>query len=174
MPAAFAYPGGQAAYRLLEHQTRAQGLEQLSGSRFKRVRLTLGNITDVLVGRKFPGKAFLLTFVDACGIALETDRRWEQAWDRLETDRYRRRAAGAEAEADQIDVEADQLRQRLTEAEEHIRNFNVREAAAKAQALHAEAEAKDLRRQLTKAEAQAIRAANQIRMCPHCGKVAAP
>ena len=85
---------GKPAYRLLEHETGRRAGQQLPGSRFKRVRLGRGNITDVLVGRKFPGKAFLLTFVDACGIALETDRRWEQAWDRLETDRYRRRAAG--------------------------------------------------------------------------------
>ena len=37
----------------------------------------------MLLGQKFPGKAFMLTFVDACGIDLENDRRWEQAWDRL-------------------------------------------------------------------------------------------
>jgi uncharacterized protein YdhG (YjbR/CyaY superfamily) len=37
----------------------------------------------VLLGRKFPTKAFLLTFVHACGIDLTNDHRWEQAWDRL-------------------------------------------------------------------------------------------
>src|SRR5262249_373690 len=69
-------------YRALEQQTaRAGGF--LPGTRLKRVRLTRSTLTDVLRGRKFPRKAFLLTFVDACGIDLENDRGWEQAWDRL-------------------------------------------------------------------------------------------
>jgi CRP-like cAMP-binding protein len=37
----------------------------------------------MLIARKFPGKAFLLTFVEACGIDIENDLRWAQAWDRL-------------------------------------------------------------------------------------------
>ena len=57
-------------YRALEQQTaRAGGF--LPGTRLKRVRLTRSNLSDVLLGRKFPRKAFLLTFVDACGIDLE-------------------------------------------------------------------------------------------------------
>jgi hypothetical protein len=50
----------------------------------ERVRLGRSTIADVLAGRKFPGKAFLLTFVEACGVNIESDHRWEQAWDRLE------------------------------------------------------------------------------------------
>jgi hypothetical protein len=69
-------------YRSLEQQTiHASGL--LPGSRLKRARLTRSILSDVLLGRKFPSKAFLLTFIDVCGIDIETDRRWEQAWDRL-------------------------------------------------------------------------------------------
>ena len=69
-------------YRALEQQTAHKG-GFLPGTRLKRVRLTRTIVSDVLLGRKFPGKAFLLTFVDACGIDLENDRRWGQAWDRL-------------------------------------------------------------------------------------------
>jgi len=73
---------GEPAYRALERQTlHASGL--LLGTRLERVRLTRSTLSDVLRGRKFPSKAFLLTFVDACGIDLETDPRWAQAWDRL-------------------------------------------------------------------------------------------
>ncbi|MEU7971395.1 FxSxx-COOH system tetratricopeptide repeat protein [Micromonospora sp. NPDC049089] len=43
-------------------------------------RATLG---EVLAGRRFPSKAFLLTFVELCGIDPARDRRWEQAWNRL-------------------------------------------------------------------------------------------
>jgi hypothetical protein len=70
------------AYRALEHDSaRAGGL--LPGTRLQRARLARSTISDVLLGRKFPGKAFLLTFVDACGIDLAADTRWAQAWDRL-------------------------------------------------------------------------------------------
>jgi hypothetical protein len=69
-------------FRALEQQTtHASGL--LPGTRLRQARLTRTVVSDVLLGRKFPGKAFLLTFVDACGVDLENDRRWEQAWDRL-------------------------------------------------------------------------------------------
>ena len=69
-------------YRSLEQQTiHASGL--LPGTRLRRARLTRSILSDVLLGRKFPTKAFLLTFVDSCGIDIEDDRRWEQAWDRL-------------------------------------------------------------------------------------------
>jgi hypothetical protein len=69
-------------YRSLEQQT-IHASKFLPGTRLKQVRLTRSTLSDVLLGRKFPGKAFLLTFVEACGIDIETDSRWEQAWDRL-------------------------------------------------------------------------------------------
>ena len=66
-------------YRVLEKQTiHANGV--LPGTQMTRVRLTRATLSDVLRGRKFPSKAFLLTFVEACGIDLAKDRRWEQAW----------------------------------------------------------------------------------------------
>ena len=43
-------------------------------------RTTLG---EVLSGRRFPSKAFLLTFVELCGVDPAADRRWEATWNRL-------------------------------------------------------------------------------------------
>jgi CspA family cold shock protein len=118
----------------------------------KRVRLTRSTVSDVLLGRKFPGKAFLLTFVDACGVDLERDRRWEQAWDRL-APQYLDQAAEAEA---------DQLRRQLAEATaahaaalEHVRaDAQARIKAAQARADEA------IRRARTDAEAL-VRARDQ-------------
>jgi len=47
------------------------------------VRLGRTPLNDMLRGRKFPKKAFMLTFVYFCGIDLEVDRSWEDAWNRL-------------------------------------------------------------------------------------------
>src|SRR5580693_3940786 len=69
-------------YRALEQQT-IHANEFLPGTRLRRVRLARSTLSDMLLGRKFPSKAFLLTFIDECGIDLENDSRWEQAWDRL-------------------------------------------------------------------------------------------
>src|SRR5262249_39323204 len=105
----------QPTLRSLEQQTiHANGL--LPGTRLKRARLTRSTLSDVLLGRKFPGKAFLLTFVDACGINIENDRSWEQVWDRLavqhldqaaevETKQFRQQPAGAKTRADHADRE---------------------------------------------------------------------
>lgn len=43
-------------------------------------RSTLG---EVLSGKRFPSKAFLLTFVQICGVDAGEDERWETAWKRL-------------------------------------------------------------------------------------------
>jgi SOS regulatory protein LexA len=97
-------------YRALEQQTiHANGL--LPGTRLKRVRLTRSILSDVLIGRKFPGKAFLLTFVDACGIDLENDRRWEQAWDRLAV-QYQQVSPPGEVE--RLRQENEELRQQVS------------------------------------------------------------
>lgn len=71
------------AYRSLEQKTiHAKGFLPVT-PRLERVRLTRSTLSDMLIARKFPGKAFLLTFVEACGIDIENDLRWAQAWDRL-------------------------------------------------------------------------------------------
>ena len=104
---------GAPAYRVLERQTiHASGL--LPGTRLERVRLTRSTLSDVLRGRKFPSKAFLLTFVDACGIDLENDPRWAQAWDRLAV--QDQQAGPAAEEVERLRLENEELRQQLAEA----------------------------------------------------------
>src|SRR5262245_25527774 len=100
-------------FRALEQQTtHANGL--LPGTRLKRARLTRTTVSDILLGRKFPGKAFLLTFVDACGVDLEGDRRWEQAWDRLAPQCQQ---APARDEIDTVRQESEDFRRKLIAAE---------------------------------------------------------
>jgi hypothetical protein len=55
----------------------------LPGTNLRRVPLKRATIADVLAGQAFPRKAFLLTFAEACGVDLQADHRWEQAWSRL-------------------------------------------------------------------------------------------
>jgi len=110
-------------YRSLEQQT-IHANSFLPGTRLKRVRLSRNTLSDVLLGRKYPSKAFLLTFVDACGIDIENDPRWEEAWDRLAVqylyqgaelgvEQLRRQLAEAEARADQAVRDANELRKQL-------------------------------------------------------------
>jgi hypothetical protein len=40
-------------------------------------------VLEVLHGRRFPKKSFLLAFIEACGVDPVTDTRWERAWNRL-------------------------------------------------------------------------------------------
>jgi CRP-like cAMP-binding protein len=115
-------------YRSLDKQT-VHANDFLPGTRLKRVRLTRSTLSDMLLGRKLPSKAFLLTFVEACGVQIENDPRWAQAWDRLaspyrdkagqaETEPLRQQLAEAEARADQAAREADELRRRLNDVPE--------------------------------------------------------
>ncbi|HXL89665.1 MAG TPA: FxSxx-COOH system tetratricopeptide repeat protein [Streptosporangiaceae bacterium] len=60
------------AYRVLEKRALGKGRSL--------PRTTLG---EVLSGRRFPSKAFLLTFVELCGVDPTIDRRWEITWNRL-------------------------------------------------------------------------------------------
>lgn len=105
------------AYRALEQQTAHQS-GNLPGTRLARVRLTRSVLSDVLNGRKFPGKAFLLTFVHVCGIDLENDLRWEQAWNRLAS-HYQHAAAETDQQSQELleaRAEIQELRQQLTAA----------------------------------------------------------
>ncbi len=120
----------QPTYRTLEqHTIHASGV--LPGTQLKRVRLTRSVLSDVLLGRKFPRKAFLLTFVDACGVDIENDRRWEQAWDRLAA---QERQATPPGEAEKIRQENEELRRQIAalkqEAETTARTVNFQQAAA--------------------------------------------
>ena len=93
---------GEPGLRDLERQTVHAG-GQLPDTRLRRVRLGRSTLSKVLRGEHFPNKAFLLTFVEVCGIDLQSDRRWAQAWDRLTTQRklaLEHRAEVAQARVD--------------------------------------------------------------------------
>jgi cell division inhibitor SepF len=85
------------SYRTLQDRTRRAG-GPLPGTRLTRVPLRRTTLSDVLRGTVWPRKAFLLTFADQCGVDLQADRRWEQAWDRIAP---QARADGGESPADQ-------------------------------------------------------------------------
>ncbi len=159
-------------YRALEHQTARQS-GFLPGTRLERARLTRSTVSDVLLGRKFPGKAFLLTFVDACGIDLEKDPRWGQAWDRLapqyldqgavaEAEQLRQQLAEARAQADHVGKEAEQLRQQLAAAEDLSRQKTVAAEKMAARLAAAQDRAREAHDRL--AEATAAHAAELERI----------
>jgi CRP-like cAMP-binding protein len=114
------------SYRSLEQKTK-HASEFLPGTQLKQVCLTRTTLNDMLLGRKLPGKAFLLTFISTCGIDIEADLRWEQTWDRLaaaqykdrdgegETERLRQQLAEAEARANEAAREAHELRRQLSD-----------------------------------------------------------
>jgi len=104
---------GEPSYRALEQKTiHASGF--LPGTRLKRVRLARSTLSDVLNGRKFPGKPFVLTLVEALNVDLEADRRWEHAWDRLAVRDQQADPAGEEVE--RLRLENEELRRRLAGA----------------------------------------------------------
>lgn len=117
--------------RTLESRAK-HGSGLLPGTRLQRAPLGRTAIGDVLAGRKFPGKAFLLTLVEACGVDLETDRRWEHAWDQLaprqlaasrnEVGELRHKAADTEAENQK-------LRQELAGAKARIHELQREQTA---------------------------------------------
>lgn len=101
------------SFRLLEKRTEHKsGL--LPGTKIERVPLRRTTLSEVLQGQTFPRKGFLLTFVEACGVDLRTDPRWEQAWDRLaDQDQYQDR----EMAIGQLQRELDELRRQLADAQ---------------------------------------------------------
>lgn len=125
------------SYRQLEARTvHAVGL--LPGTNLRRVPLKRGSITDVLAGTTFPRKAFLLTFVEACGVDLEADRRWEQAWINLAD---RRSDPAAEIPAGQLD----ELREQLAVAQHRAEAAEDHAAAATAMLREREGELRQSR-----------------------------
>lgn len=101
------------SFRSLEERTKhANGF--LPGTKIERVPLRRSTLSEVLQGQAFPRKGFLLTFVEACGIDLGADHRWEQAWNRLAD---QSRDQGVESATGQLQHELDELRQQLVEAQ---------------------------------------------------------
>jgi hypothetical protein len=83
----------------------------------------------MLRGQKLPRKAFLLTFVEVCGVDLETDRRWEQAWDRLALADHDRAQNSAASEIEQLRRQVAELRRQLAESE-RLTKYNSELSAA--------------------------------------------
>jgi hypothetical protein len=131
------------SYRNLQQQTAKRSGSQFPGTRLERVRLGRSAIGELLGGSTFPRKAFLLTFVEACGVDVAADRRWEQAWDRL-SERYAKRAGQAQTE--------------LAELREEVARLHAEAAAWQLAAKKAQAEEADLRTQLAAAAQNAEKA----------------
>ena len=101
------------SYRLLEERTKhANGL--LPGTKIGRVPLRRSTLSEVLQGQTLPRKGFLLTFVEVCGVDLNADRRWEQAWDRLADQAQHQ---DGEMATGQLYLELAELRRQLAEAQ---------------------------------------------------------
>jgi hypothetical protein len=71
--------------REVERRSSKAAGTPLPGTNFKRVVLGRTYLNDVLNGNRFPRKAFLLTFVEICGVDLGADRGWESAWNKAAT-----------------------------------------------------------------------------------------
>jgi hypothetical protein len=84
---------------------------QLPGTHLSRVPLGRNAISEMLRGQRFPRKAFLLTFVEVCGVDLETDRQWEQLWDRLALADHDHALDSATSEIEQLRRQLNELRQ---------------------------------------------------------------
>jgi hypothetical protein len=163
---------------LLADKPTFRSLEQ--DTKRKKVPLRRNAISEVLQAKTFPRKAFLLTFVEALGVDLESDQRWEQAWNRLAVQRQ-----GSKTVVEQLSDELDQLRQSLAAeqqrsaaAEDQLAELRrqsavaaQRASAAEDRAAAAEAAAReetgraraDAERQLAQARADASRERDELR-----------
>ncbi|WP_159424787.1 FxSxx-COOH system tetratricopeptide repeat protein [Streptomyces sp. TLI_053] len=94
-------------------------------------RTTLG---EVLSGRRFPSKAFLLAFVELCGVDPVAEPSWESAWNRLAV-HYKtdvRSEPGPGAEDPRPDLSRQELRatrQRVRELEERVAELHAASTA---------------------------------------------
>lgn len=78
---------------------------------------------EVLSGRRFPTKAFLLTFVELCGVRPDQARTWERAWNRLavqyKVDVQRSGVPATSGQLDQAEEDPDllgQLQEQMSQA----------------------------------------------------------
>ena len=118
--------------RELEDRTKhANGL--LPGTKLRRVRLGRTTLSDVLSGRKFPKKAFMLTLVDALGADLEADPGWAQVWDRFAE---HQQAPPSPEEVERLRLENEELRRQLTAAKHQAEVAENRVSQAQAEALN--------------------------------------
>lgn len=156
------------SYRVLEQRSARLGGE-LPGTKLERVRLGRSAIGEMLSGSAFPKKAFLLTFVEACGVDVAADRRWAEAWDRL-SERYAKRAGRAETELARMRAEVDKLQAELAaeqptaeKAQAETADLRARLAAATREtetALHLLGQT---RQELSEAEDEITRLRNEVK-----------
>lgn len=121
-------------FRALEQQT-VHASRLLPGTQLERVRLGRSTLSAVLLGRKFPRKAFLLTFVAACGVNLENDRRWEQAWDRLAV-QHRQQNSPTPGEVERLRPENEDLHQQLAAATADVAVLSAQERFVRTIAIY--------------------------------------
>ncbi len=132
---------GMPSFRTLERETAEAAGSPLTGDGLKRVRLSRTPLSDMLGGRKFPRKAFLLTFVAACGIDLKLDQRWEEAWNRLSLS-YPSQVARHELGFDQ---QVAAMRARTEQAEADNERLHQQIAAMRARTEQVETDNQQLR-----------------------------
>jgi rubrerythrin len=125
------------SYRDLQQRTAKRSGSELPSTGLKRVRLGRSAIGELLRGSAFPKKAFLLTFVEACGVDVAADLRWAQAWDRL-SEQYAKRAGQAQTDLAQLRTE--------------VARLHAEVAAGQLAVKKAQAEGADLRTQLAAAQ----------------------
>jgi single stranded DNA-binding protein len=114
--------------RELEDSTKhAKG--PLPGTKLRRVRLGRTTVSDVLAGRKFPKKAFLLTLVETLGVDLEADRGWALVWDWLAENQQ---APPSPKEVERLRLENEELRRQPTAAKRQAEEAENRASQAPA------------------------------------------
>jgi uncharacterized coiled-coil protein SlyX len=161
------------SYRDLEQRTAKRSGSELPSTGLKRVRLGRSAIGELLRGSAFPKKAFLLTFVEACGVDVAADRRWAQAWDRL-SERHAKRAGQAQTELAQLraevarlhaEVDAEQLAAKKAQAEEANLRAQLADAAQNAEKARLEAlrRLERIQQQLAHAQAEATRLRQEVK-----------
>jgi hypothetical protein len=129
------------SYRDLEQRTGRLSGSELPGTGLKRVRLGRSAIGELLRGSTFPKKAFLLTFVEACGVDVAADPQWAQAWDRL-SEQYVKRAGQAQTELAQLRAEVARLHAEVAAEQLTVDGLRAEEAGLRAEAVRLRAEMK--------------------------------
>lgn len=109
---------GAPSYEALEEQT-LQASGNLPGTKLRRVPLRRSPLSTMLAGQTFPRKSFLLSFVEACGVNLESDRRWGEAWDWIDA---QDKSVSNIENAGRIRHEVEHLQSKLSRSEQSARS----------------------------------------------------
>lgn len=118
-------------------------LDEDSIARQSPVRLTKSTVADMLKGSRFPRKALLAAFVQACGVPAERLTPWTRAWERI--------AATEKTRAPADPAELHRLREQLADAQAQLAEERRR---ADQRVAEAEQRAEQAEQKLAKATAQ--------------------